>query len=116
MPDDVEAGSADFVLDLRPRHNIAGARYFIGKLPWEAGAVGADMQASDGSFDATAESVTAQIDTTNLSAGRHVVYVQGRDAANEVGPPAAAFLCVLDPVVIFGGGFEESSAACEAGR
>ncbi|MEZ5544837.1 MAG: M14 family zinc carboxypeptidase [Lysobacteraceae bacterium] len=100
----------------RPRHNIAGARYFIGKLPWEAGAVGADMQASDGSFDATAESVTAQIDTTNLSAGRHVVYVQGRDAANEVGPPAAAFLCVLDPVVIFGGGFEESSAACEAGR
>jgi carboxypeptidase T len=96
----------------RPRHAIAGARYFIGKLPWEAGAIGVDMQASDGSFDATTETVTAQIDTTHLQPCDYLVYVQGRDAAGEFGPPSAAFLRVQDEQRIFASGFEDGAAAC----
>lgn len=100
----------------RPRHAIAGARYFIGKLPWEAGAIGVDMQASDGSFDATAEMVTAQIDTTHLQPCDYLVYVQGRDAAGEFGPPSAAFLRVQDEQRIFASGFEDGAAACAPSR
>ncbi len=91
----------------RPRHAIAGARYFIDELPWEPGAMGVEMQASDGSFNTPTEAVQTLIDTTGMATGRHLVFVQGRDAGGEHGPPAAAFLQVVNPQAVFGNGFEE---------
>lgn len=76
----------------RPRHTIVGARYYINQLPWVVGAVGTEMIATDGNFNSSNEQVHATLDTTGLPAGKHLIYVQGRDAANEYGPPSAVFL------------------------
>lgn len=90
----------------RPRHVIAGARYYIDELPWDAGATGTEMLPADGQFDSTAEAVEAVIDTSALAPGRHIVYVQGRDAAGEFGPPTAVFLDVDAGPDVFADGFE----------
>ena len=55
------------------------------------------MSASDGSFDATVEGVEATIDTTGLSAGQHIVFVRGQDAAGNWGAFSAVFLYVSAP-------------------
>lgn len=80
----------------RPRHAIAGARYYINQMPWEANASGTEMTAVDGSFDAPSEQATAEIDTSALPTGQHLIYVQGYDANGEIGPPSAVFLTLRD--------------------
>lgn len=75
-----------------PRHPIAGADYYLDALPWQPEAEGTALTAVDGSFDDSAEDVLAQIDTAPLAVGKHLIHVQGRDAAGEHGPPAAVFL------------------------
>lgn len=94
-----------------PRHLIAGARYYINELPWEAGAVGIEMLPSGGQFNSTSESVEAVIDTGALTPGRHIIHVQGRDAAGEFGPPTAVFLEVIPDTSpdLFADGFEPSA-------
>jgi len=71
---------------------IASARLYLDTPPWQAGATGIAMSASDGSFNATRETVTASLGTTGLAAGRHIVYVQGTDASGKVGTPNAVLL------------------------
>lgn len=90
----------------RPRHAIAGARYFLDQLPWDIDAVGIDMLPSDGAFNSTAENVEALIDTSALGSGRHLVYIQGHDANGEFGPPTAVFLDIQAGPEIFADGFE----------
>ena len=81
----------------RPRHAIAGARYYVDQLPWTTGATGVDMVAADGSFNSSSETVHATLDTSGWPGGRHLVLVQGVDAAGEYGPPSAVFVEVIDP-------------------
>lgn len=90
----------------RPRHAIAGARYYIDQLPWKAGAVGTDMSPSDGLFNSAIENVEAVIDTRALAPGRHLVYIQGHDANGESGPPTAMFLDIQASTHIFTSDFE----------
>jgi PKD repeat protein len=52
------------------------------------------MSASDGSFNSTRETVTASLNTSGLSAGRHIVYVQGVDASGQAGAPNAVIVNV----------------------
>ena len=73
-------------------HAIASAKLYLDVPPWEAGATGIAMNASDGSFNATRETVTASLGTTGLAAGRHIVYVQGTDASGKPGTPNAVLL------------------------
>jgi PKD repeat protein len=73
---------------------IASAKLYLDLPPWEAGATGIAMSASDGSFNATRETVTASLGTTGLAAGRHIVYVQGTDAAGKPGTPNAVLLTI----------------------
>ncbi len=73
-------------------HAIASAKLYLDVPPWEAGATGIAMSASDGSFNATRETVTASLGTTGLAAGRHIVYVQGTDASGKPGTPNAVLL------------------------
>ncbi len=73
---------------------IASARAYVDKLPWEAGATAIAMTAVDGSFNSTAESVRASIDTSALAPGAHLIYVQGTDAAGKPGTPNAVKLTV----------------------
>ena len=75
-----------------PTQAIAAAEYYVDTPPWQAGAVAHPMTASDGSFNSTAENVTATVDTTGLAPGRHLLFVRGKDANNNWGAFSAAFL------------------------
>jgi murein tripeptide amidase MpaA len=73
--------------------NIAAGEYYIDTPPWSGGTAVA-MSASDGSFNTNNENVTASINTSSLSAGRHTLFVRGRDASNNWGAVSAIFLTV----------------------
>lgn len=73
--------------------SIAAAEYYVDIPPW-AGGTPIAMSASDGAFNATSENVTASVNTIGLSAGRHTLYVRGRDASNAWGAVSAIFLTV----------------------
>jgi carboxypeptidase T len=77
---------------------IAGADVYVGTPPWAGAPVATAMTARDGSFNTTVETADATIDTGALAVGRHLVYVQGRDALGNRGPVSAAFLDVLPGV------------------
>ena len=74
--------------------NIASARMYVDTPPWQSGATAITMSASDGSFNSTRETVTASLNTSGLSAGRHIVYVQGVDASGQAGAPNAVIVNV----------------------
>jgi carboxypeptidase T len=73
---------------------IASARMYVDTPPWQSGATAIAMSASDGSFNSTRETVTASLNTSGLSAGRHIVYVQGVDASGQAGAPNAVIVNV----------------------
>ncbi len=78
---------------LEPTQNIAAARYSIDTPSW-LGATLYPLSAGDGSFNATIESITGQVNTAGLTPGRHTVFVEAQDAANNWGVPTAAFITV----------------------
>jgi carboxypeptidase T len=80
-----------------PSQAIAAAEYYIDTPPWQPGAVAYAMVAADNSFDSTVETVTATVDASGLSAGRHLLFVRGRDAAGNWGAFSAVFLNVRAP-------------------
>ncbi|MCZ7652110.1 MAG: M14 family zinc carboxypeptidase [Thermoanaerobaculia bacterium] len=80
-----------------PTQAIAAGGLFVGTPPWQAGAVAQPLAAVDGLFDETVEAVTASLDTTGLSSGRHTLFVRGTDAAGSAGAVSAVFLWVVDP-------------------
>ena len=55
------------------------------------------MAATDGVFDEQFEAVNALIDTSQLSIGKHIVYVRGQDAFGKWGAASAVFLQVNQP-------------------
>ena len=75
--------------------NVGAAEYYIDTPPWGGGTA----IPMNGSFNSPTVAVDATIDTTGLSAGRHVIFVQGR-GVNDFqgfqtwGPITAAFLDV----------------------
>ena len=80
-------------------YNIKSAMAYVDKLPWEAGAVGipltlstSDKAKSD--YPNATKKASGEIDTTGLSVGRHMVYVQGTNDDNKPGAVSAAFLDV----------------------
>lgn len=85
---------------IQPQHAIVAAQAFVGTPPWSAGANPIPLAASDGAFDATSEQVGATLATSALPAGRHLVYVHGRDANTDstraTGPVAAGLLRVVE--------------------
>ena len=77
-----------------PTQAIAAAEYYVDTPPWGVGAVAYPMAAADGTFNSTIENVVATVNTTGLSGGRHIVFVRGKDAANNWGAFSAVFLDV----------------------
>ena len=73
---------------------IAAGEYYVDVPPWGDNAAAAAMTAADGRFDATTEDATASIDTTGWNAGRHMVFVRGKDADGNWGAVSAAFLFI----------------------
>jgi carboxypeptidase T len=79
--------------------NVAAAEYYIDTPPW-AGGTPHPMQASDGVFNSPIERVEANIDTTALPPGRHLIFVRGRgvnsyEGFQSWGPVSAQFLDVV---------------------
>lgn len=74
---------------------IAAAEYYVDTPPWVTGATAFPMGASDGSFNSTTENITATLNTTGWSQGRHTLYIRSRDAAGNWGAVSAVFLSVI---------------------
>jgi len=79
-----------------PTQAIAAAEYYIDTPPWQGGTPSV-MSASDGSFSSTTEGVTAAVNTSGLPAGKHILFVRGRDAAGNWGAFSAIFLTITGP-------------------
>jgi hypothetical protein len=77
-----------------PTQSIAEARWSADAPAFVVGTVTAPMTATDGAFSSPVEAVQATVDTTGWSPGRHLLFVEGEDAAGSWGVPSAAFLCV----------------------
>jgi hypothetical protein len=73
---------------------IAAAEAYV-RLPDWAGGTAIPMTAQDGAFDSPAETATAMINTSGLSAGRYLIFVRGQNAAGHWGPVTAQWLTVL---------------------
>ena len=79
-----------------PVQNIAQARYTIDTPPWLEGAEFFELESADGELDSPVEELTAKIDTSNLSPGRHTIFIESQDANGKFGVPSAVFIDVLD--------------------
>ncbi len=95
-----------------PTQNVISAEYFIDVEPWSGTATGTPMSASDGSFNSGVEGIEASIDTTGLSEGRHIVYIQATDSNGNTGVVSAVFLDIDNgavlPTTIFSDDFESN--------
>jgi hypothetical protein len=79
---------------------ITAAELYLDAPVW-AGGTPITMTARDGAFNSNTEVVTATLDTAELSAGRHMLFVRGKDAAGNWGPVTAQWLTVLGDKRIF---------------
>ncbi|WP_170113198.1 M14 family zinc carboxypeptidase [Ahniella affigens] len=75
---------------------VASALGWIGTPPWMPGATASAATAVDGNFDTPVEVVQAPLSTTGLPLGRHLAWVQARDADAQDGPWSAGFITVAD--------------------
>jgi len=84
-----------------PTQNIIAAEYYIDIPPWATSTtpIAYPMTASDGSFNAPIEPVSAALNTTGLSHGRHTIFLHGQDANGNWGAVSAVFIYILDPAV-----------------
>jgi carboxypeptidase T len=78
-----------------PVQNIVEAEYYINLPPWDDGAVAFPMTPVDGSFNSPVEAVEAYLDTSGLEQGRYMIFVRGKDAADNWGVVSAAFFTSL---------------------
>lgn len=72
---------------------ITAAEVYVDVPPW-AGGTPISMTATDGAFDAPKENVQASISAAGLSAGRHMLFVRGQNAAGFWGSIAAQWVTV----------------------
>ena len=77
-----------------PTQNIAAGEFYVDVPPWNPDTTAYAMYASDRVFDSHTESATATIDTTDLAAGQHTVFVRARDTDGNWGAISAIFLFV----------------------
>ena len=82
-----------------PTQSISAARYSIDAPSWKAG-ITFPLAAADGSFNATVENLQATIDTTALTPGRHLLFVESQDTDGNWGVPSAIFLVIEGPTYI----------------
>ncbi len=79
-------------------HDIASVDMYVDETPWDVGATAISMTASDGTFNSTNESFAGQIDTTGMSIGQHIIYLQTTDDQGVTGVPYAKFFTVVNPL------------------
>ncbi len=77
-----------------PVQSVAAGEVYVDTPPWSPGATAVAMTAVDGSFNQTIESARVSLSTVGLAAGRHTLFVRGRDASGSYGPVSAVFVTV----------------------
>jgi carboxypeptidase T len=85
--------------------NIAGAQYFVEQSP-QSGGTGVPMQSSDGSFDATRESLFARFER-NDSASVRRIFISARDSTGQMGVPSAVWIVDQAADIVFVDGLED---------
>ena len=79
-----------------PSQNIKQAEYYIDIAPWESNATPISMNAQDGTYNHSSESITATIDTNLLSEGNHTIFLRAQDADDHWGVISALFLNISE--------------------
>jgi len=77
-----------------PVQPIAAVRYTVDAPAWLSGTQTYTLAALDGAFDSHVETVQARLDTHDWAPGRHMIFVESRDADGNWGVPSARFLHV----------------------
>ncbi|HEY6545414.1 MAG TPA: M14 family zinc carboxypeptidase, partial [Dokdonella sp.] len=101
---------------MEPTYAIVAADAWIDGKPWQAAIDASPLAAIDGAFDSTTEQVSATITLPALAPGRHLLYVQGRNArgggTGTAGTPSAVFIVVpeIGDDTIFENGFDTPKA------
>ncbi|OGO70164.1 MAG: hypothetical protein A2Z49_00205 [Chloroflexi bacterium RBG_19FT_COMBO_56_12] len=98
-----------------PTQAIAAARYSVDLPSWQAAAT-YPLDPADGAFDATIESLTANVDTTGWTPGRHVLFVESQDADGNWGVPSSVFLNITGGEFSPGLNPAESSGQADPGQ
>jgi len=81
-----------------PVQPIAAAEYYLDLPPWDPAApLPVAFSASDGSFNTPIEAVQAELDTSTVTTGDHILYCRGQDSGGHWGAVSAAFFSVLAP-------------------
>jgi hypothetical protein len=70
---------------------IAAAAVSIDLPYWAENSLELPLDAADGDFDSVMESFSSIVDVSDLSPGRHMVYIRGQDQAGNWGPISAAY-------------------------
>jgi hypothetical protein len=79
---------------------IAQAQYSVDVPYWDPAYAPVELLPADGVFNAVSEDVTVTIDTTGWLPGRHILFVRGKDNANNWGAVSAVFLTVEFPLFL----------------
>ncbi|RMF51279.1 MAG: peptidase M14, partial [Anaerolineae bacterium] len=83
---------------LEPAQNVAAARFSIDAPSWVTGTLTYNLSPADGAWDNTSEALTAQFDPSGLglAPGRHMLFIEAKDALGHWGVPTAAFFWMPD--------------------
>ncbi len=90
--DDTRYNSAGFGQE--PIQSITAARYSLDNPSWAPGTQTFPFTPADGDYDEPIESLSASIDTSALSPGRHIIFVESQDADGNWGVTSAIFLWI----------------------
>lgn len=84
-----------------PTQPIEAGEYYIDTPPWitDTTPIAYPLNPTDGTFNTNVEGAQATINTTGLDAGKHIIYVRGKDNLDNWGPVSAIFLYVIDPAI-----------------
>ena len=86
------------IFEVTGEKHISGAEYFIDNDPGLGN--GISISPFDGSFDQTIESITAEIDTSDLSLGLHTIYIRMKDSEDHWGTSKGYKFEVREPPYI----------------
>ena len=95
----IEAFANDFgyqdINGSEPIQDVVAVRVYVDRPPWHP-EVGRSwkMLPIDGAYDSSREWVTWELETSDLEAGRHMLFVRAKDAAGNWGPVSAEFFWI----------------------
>jgi len=80
---------------LDPFQNVVSVRFTLDRPPWHPNFGGSwKMLPVDGAYDSVVEAVEYDLETSELSVGRHTLFVRAKDADGNWGPVSAEFFWV----------------------